>query len=541
MSRQIKYSSKAREEILTGVNILADAVKVTLGPKGRNVAIEQTFGAPRITKDGVTVAKAIDSKIKEHKVGIQLVTSVANKTADMAGDGTTTATVLAQAIAREGHKAVEAGFNPMGIKSGIDMAVEAVINSIKKTSKEIFTHQEIAQVGTVSANGDQEVGEKIAHAMSQVGPEGVITIEESNNFEFEVDVTQGMSFDKGYLSPYFATNAEKMTAELDNPLILLIEQKLTNVQSLLPLLEMVAKTGRMFLIVAEDIEGEALSTLVLNKMRGTLKVVAVKAPGFGDNIKTTLNDLAILTGATLIGSEFGMKSENITLDMLGTSRKVNISRDKTIIIDGLGNEEQIKERCKQLRTLIAETKSEYEKDQLQTRLAKLTGGIAILKVGGTTEVEIKERKDRIEDALHATKAAAAEGIVPGGGITLFYAIDSLKDLKYDTEDQRAGINIIKKALEAPVRQIAENAGMDGAIVIGKLQESTDKNFGFNAQTMEFTDMIKAGIMDPTKVVRVALQDAASIASLIITTECLIENEPEGKEEWLKKNVNPIGM
>lgn len=541
MSDQIKYASKAREEILAGVNLLANAVKVTLGPKGRNVAIEQTFGAPRLTKDGVTVAKAIDAKVKKHKVGIQLVTTVANKTNDTAGDGTTTATVLAQAIAREGHKAVEAGFNPMDLKRGIDLAVETVVAEIKKISKEISTDEEITQVGTISANGDKEIGEKLAQAMNKVGKEGVITVEEANTFEFEVEVTQGMSFDRGYLSPYFVTNNEKMVTELDNPFILLVEQKLNNLQPILPLLEGVAKTGRMLLIVAEEVEGEALAALVLNKIRGTLKVAAVKAPGFGENTKAILHDLATLTGGTLIGSELGMKTENITLEMLGSARKVNITRDKTIIIDGAGKKETIDARCEQLRNAIDEAKSDYDKDYLKNRLAKFTGGVAVLKVGGATEVEAKERKDRIEDALHATKAAVQEGIVPGGGVTLFYAARALKDLKCDNEDQQAGINIIKKALEAPVRQIVENAGMDGAIVVGKLSESTDVNFGFNAQAMEFTNMIKSGIIDPTKVVRIAIQDAASIASLIITTECMIEIEPEGKEEWLRKNVSNMGM
>lgn len=540
MSKQIKHSSAAREEILKGVNLLADTVKVTLGPKGRNVTIEQSLGAPRITKDGVTVAKAIDQKVKTHKLGIQLVTSVANKTAETVGDGTTTATVLTQAIAKEGNKAVEAGANPMDLKRGIDIAVNTVIESIKQVSKKIVTNDEIIQVATISANGDKEVGTKIAEAISKVGNEGIITVEEAKTFELELDITHGMSFDKGYLSPYFVTNPEKMIAELDNPLILLLEQKLTSLQPLLPLLESISKSGRPFLIIAEDIEGEALATLVLNKIRGTLKVVGVKAPSFGDNNKALLTDLAIQTGGTVIGPELGIKIENVTISQLGSARKATISREKTIIIDGVGKKEDIEVRCNELRTLRDKSESNYEKEQLKIRLAKLTGGVGILKVGGPTEVEVKERKDRIEDALHATRAAIAEGIVPGGGITLFYAIRNLNALKGNNEDQQTGINIIKKALEVPLRQIVQNAGIDGAIVVGKLQESQNINFGFNAQTMEFTDMIEGGIIDPTKVVRIALQDAASIASLILTTEAIIEDEPVKDKEWLKNNVN-MGM
>lgn len=538
MSKQIKYSSEARQEILKGVNLLADTVKVTLGPKGRNVTIEQALGTPRITKDGVSVAKAIDLMVKDHKLGIQLVTSVANKTAETVGDGTTTATVLTQAIAKEGNKAVEAGFNPMDLKRGIDIAVNTVIDSIKKISRKIESKEEISQVATISANGDKEVGERITEAISAVGKEGIITVEEAKNFEFKLDITQGMSFDKGYISPYFVTNPEKMVAELDNPLILLIEQKLNNLQSILPVLEGVAKSGRPFLIIAEDIEGEALSALVLNKLRGTLKVVAVKAPGAGDN-KAILNDLAVLTGSKLISSEYGIKSENITLEMMGSARKVTISKDKTIIIDGNGNKEDIETRCTLLRNAIEESQSVYEKDQLKNRLAKFTGGVAVLKVGGATEVEVKERKDRIEDAIHATRAAVDEGVVPGGGITLFYAIRSLKDLIGENEDQQAGINIIRKALEVPLRQIVQNAGIDGAMVISKLQDSDDINYGFNAQTMEFTNLSEEGIIDPTKVVRIALQDAASISSLIITTEATIEPVENEDKEWLKRNVKMV--
>jgi chaperonin GroEL len=542
MNDQIKYASKAREEILKGVNLLANTVKVTLGPKGRNVTIQRStgLGAPHITKDGVTVAKAIDAKIKNHKIGIQLVTSVAAKTNEVVGDGTTTATVLTQAIAVEGHKAVEAGMNPIAVKAGIDDAVNIVVEEIKKVSKKIVTDEEIKQVATISANGDKEIGEKIAQAILKVGNEGVITVEEVKTFGFEVDVTPGMSFDKGYLSPYFVTNADKMIAELDDPLILIFEQKLGVLAPFLPLLENLSKTGRSLVVIAEEVEGEALSALVINKMKGTLKSVAIKTPSFGDNSRGVLGDLAVLTGATIIGPELGMRIENVNVSHLGSARKVIISRDKTIILEGAGKKEDVDVRCDTLRQLISEVKTEHEKIQLRIRLAKLTGGIGVLKVGGATEVEVKERKDRIEDALHATRAAIEEGIVPGGGVTLFYALRALKNISGDV-DHMAGVNIIRKALEAPVRQIVQNAGMDGAIVIGKLQESNDVNYGFNAKTMEFTDMIKAGIVDPTKVVRTALQDAASIASLIITTEALIEDEPEDKDAWLRRNVNGMGM
>lgn len=531
MNEQIRHGTDARKEIMKGVDLLADAVKVTLGPKGRNVTIEQPFGPPRVTKDGVTVAKSIDRKVKTHNIGIQLVTTAATKTCDTVGDGTTTATVLTQAIAKEGVKSVEAGFNPMDLKRGIDMAVSTVIDNVKSISKKIVTHEEIVQVATISANGDREVGEKIADAIAKVGNEGVITVEEAKGFEFEIEVTQGMSFDKGYLSPYFVTNGEKMTAELDNPLILILEQKLTHLQAFMPLLEKVLQAGRPFLIIAEDIEGEALSTLVLNKLKGILRVAAVKAPGFGDNTKAMLNDIAILTGATLISKDFGTKLENINLTHLGSARKVNVYRDKTVIIDGEGEKQAIEDRCVQLRNEIEETPNQYQKEQYKLRLAKLVSGIGILKVGGATEVEVKERKDRIEDALHATRAAIEEGIVPGGGATLFYAIRALKDLQGYNDDQQTGINIIKKALEAPLRQIAQNAGMDGAIAVGKLQESNDTNIGLNAQTMKFVNMIDEGIIDPTKVVRISLQDAASIASMIITTEAIIEEAKEDKDKF----------
>ena len=528
--KKIIYNTKAREEMLRGVDILADTVKVTLGPKGRNVAIEQSFGAPKITKDGVTVAKAIELKDKAQNLGAQLMRSVASKTADVAGDGTTTATVLAQAIAREGHKSVAAGFNPMDLKRGIDMATHAVIEDIKKASKKISSQEEIAQVGTISSNGDKEIGEQIAKAMEKVGKEGVITVEEAKNFGFEVEVVEGMMFDRGYLSPYFVTNAEKMIAELENPYILLFEKKLSGLQPMLPVLESVVQSGRPLLVIAEDVEGEALATLVVNKLRGGLKVAAVKAPGFGDRRKAMLDDIAVLTGGQVISEDLGMKLENINIKMLGTAKKVTISKENTVIIDGAGNKADIEARCSQIRNQAEESTSDYDKEKLQERLAKLAGGIAVLKVGGATEVEVKERKDRVEDALNATRAAVEEGVVAGGGVTLFYAAKVLDTLKGANDDQQAGINIVKKALQAPVRQIAENAGVDGAIVVGKLSESKDKHFGFNAQDMAYTDMLKAGIIDPTKVVRTALQDAASVASLIITTEALIIDEPSDKDE-----------
>lgn len=525
MGKLIDHGTDAREEILKGLDALANTVKITLGPKGRNVAIEQSFGAPRVTKDGVTVAKAIELKNKKRNLGAQLVKSVASKTADVAGDGTTTATVLTQAIAKEGHKAVVAGFNPMDIKRGIDLAVEAVLAEVKKSSKKISSHAEISQVGTISANGDKEIGEKIAEAMEKVGKEGVITVEEAKSFNFEVDVVEGMMFDRGYLSPYFVTNSDKMVTELDNPFILIFEKKLSNLQQILPLLESVVQSGRPLLIIAEDVEGEALATLVVNKLRGGLKVAAVKAPGFGDRRKSMLEDIAILTSGQLISEDLGIKLENVNASMLGTAKRVVITKDNTTIIDGNGSKADIEARCSQIRNQIADTTSDYDKEKLNERLAKLAGGVAVLKVGGATEVEVKERKDRVHDALHATRAAVEEGIVAGGGVTLFYASRVLDSIKCDNDDQKAGINIVRKALQSPLRQIVENAGMDGAIVVGKLSESKDHGFGFNAQTMEYTDMFKAGIIDPTKVVRTALQDAASVASLIITTEAIITDEP----------------
>jgi len=530
MAKQIIKGEEARKEMLQGINILADVVKVTLGPRGRNVCIDQSYGAPKLTKDGVTVAKAVDLENKYQNAGAQLVKSVASKTADTAGDGTTTATVLAQSIANEGNKAVAAGMNPMDLKRGIDSAVSFVIEQIKKSSKKISSQEEIAQVGTISANGDTEIGEKIAEAMKKVGKEGVITVEEAKSFSFEIDVVDGMKFDRGYLSPYFVTNAEKMIAELDNPYILLFEKKLSALQPMLPLLEAVVQSGRPLLIIAEDIEGEALATLVVNKLRGGLKVAAVKAPGFGDRRKAMMEDLAILTGGQLISDDLGMKLENVNIQSLGSAKKITISKEFTTIVDGSGSKADIEARCGQIRGQIEDTTSDYDKEKLQERLAKLAGGVAVLKVGGATEVEVKERKDRVHDALHATRAAVEEGIVPGGGVTLFYASLALDKLKCDNEDQQAGVNIIKRALQAPVRQIVTNAGMDGAIIVGKLSESKDTSYGFNAQKMEYTDMFKAGIIDPTKVVRTALQDAASVASLIITTEAIITDKPSDKED-----------
>ncbi|PCJ25128.1 MAG: chaperonin GroEL [Rickettsiales bacterium] len=529
MAKQIKYGTKAREEMIKGINILADTVKVTLGPKGRNVAIEQSFGAPRLTKDGVTVAKAIELKDPNQNLGAQLVKSVANKTADTAGDGTTTSTILTQAIVKEGNKAVAAGSNPMDLKRGIDLAVAHVLETVKKASKAISTQEEIAQVGTISANGDKQIGEKIALAMEKVGKEGVITVEEAKNFGFEVDVVEGMMFDRGYLSPYFVTNSEKMIVELDNPYILIFEKKLSTLQPMLPVLEAVVQSSRPLLIIAEDVEGEALATLVVNKIRGGLKVAAVKAPGFGDRRKAMLEDLAVLTGSQLVSEDLGMKLDNVDLSMLGSAKKVKISKEDTVVIDGAGNAADLKARCAQMRQQIAESTSDYDKEKLQERLAKLVGGVAVLKVGGATEVEVKERKDRVDDALNATRAAVEEGVVAGGGTALFYAAKALDGVKGANEDQQAGINIIKKALQAPIRQIAENAGIDGAIIVGKLEDSKSTTQGFNAQDMTYVDMIKEGIIDPTKVVRTALIDSASVASLIITTEAIITADPSAKE------------
>lgn len=541
MSKQIKYGTEARKEMIQGVNILADTVKVTLGPKGRNVAIQQSFGAPRLTKDGVTVAKSVELSDPMQNIGAQLVKSVASKTADVAGDGTTTATILTQAIVKDGNKAVAAGFNPMDLKRGIDMAVESMLKEVKKVSKPINSKQEIEQVGTISANGDTQIGQQIANAMEKTGKDGVITVEEAKNFGFEVDVVEGMMFDRGYLSPYFTTNSDKMVAELDNPYILLFEKKLSNLQSMLPILESVVKSSRSLLIIAEDVEGEALATLVLNKLRGGLKVAAVKAPGFGDLRKETLEDIAILTGGQVISEDLGMKLDNVDLSMLGSAKKVKISKEDTVIVDGAGDSATLESRCNLLRSQIAEATSDYDKERIQKRLAKLSGGVAVLKVGGATEVEVKERKDRVDDALHATRAAVEEGVVAGGGVTLLYASRVLKDLKGNNEDQQAGINLVRRAMEAPVRQIAENAGTDGAVVVGKLHDSTSSSFGFNAQKMEYVDMFEAGIIDPTKVVRTALLDAASVASLIITTESIITDDPSAKKDEPSAGGMPGGM
>jgi len=528
-AKDIKFNTDARQRMLRGVDALADAVKVTLGPKGRNVVLEKSFGAPRITKDGVTVAKEIELSDKFENMGAQMLREVASKTNDIAGDGTTTATVLAQAIVREGVKAVAAGMNPMDLKRGIDAAVEAVIKDIDKRSKKIRTGEEISQVGTISANGEREIGEMIAKAMETVGNEGVITVEEAKSFETELEVVEGMQFDRGYLSPYFITNSEKMVAELEDPYILLHEKKLSNLQSLLPVLEAVVKSNRPLLIIAEDVEGEALATLVVNRLRGGLKVAAVKAPGFGDRRKAMLEDIAILTGGQVISEDLGIKLENVTLDMLGRSKKVMITKEETTVVEGAGKKADIQGRCNQIRTQIEETTSEYDKEKLQERLAKLAGGVAVLRVGGSSEVEVKERKDRVEDALNATRAAVEEGIVPGGGTALVYAVRALESLKSPNDDQRAGVEIVRKAIQVPARQIAINAGADGSVIVGKILESKDTTFGYDAQKGEFTNLVKAGIVDPTKVVRTALQDASSVAGLLITTEAMVAEKPEKKD------------
>jgi len=527
-AKEVKFSVDARDRMLRGVDILANAVKVTLGPKGRNVVLDKSFGAPRITKDGVTVAKEIELADKFENMGAQMVREVASKTSDLAGDGTTTATVLAQAIVREGAKAVAAGMNPMDLKRGVDMAVEAVVADVKKRSRKVASNDDIAKVGTISANGDQEIGGMIAKAMQRVGNEGVITVEEAKSLETELDVVEGMQFDRGYISPYFVTNAEKMLAELDDPYILLFEKKLSGLQTMLPLLESVVQSGRPLCIIAEDVEGEALATLVVNKLRGGLKVAAVKAPGFGDRRKAMLEDMAILTGGQLISEDLGIKLENVTLDMLGKAKRVRIEKENTTIIDGTGAKKDIQARIAQIRAQIEETTSDYDREKLQERLAKLAGGVAVIRVGGATEIEVKERKDRVEDAMHATRAAVEEGVVAGGGVALLYAVKALKSLTPDNDDQKVGIDIVRRALQAPARQIAENAGADGSIVVGKLLESKDTNYGFDAQSGNYTDMIKAGIIDPTKVVRLALQDASSVAGLLITTEAMIAEKPEKK-------------
>ncbi|HJD58232.1 MAG TPA: chaperonin GroEL [Rickettsia endosymbiont of Ceroptres masudai] len=540
-TKLIKHGSKAREQMLEGIDILADAVKVTLGPKGRNVLIEQSFGSPKITKDGVTVAKSIELKDKIRNAGAQLLKSAATKAAEVAGDGTTTATVLARALAREGNKLVAAGYNPMDLKRGMDLAVNAVVEEIKKSSKKINSQEEIAQVGTISSNGDKEIGEKIAKAMEEVGKEGVITVEEAKNFSFDVEVVKGMMFDRGYLSPYFVTNSEKMVAELENPFILLCEKKLSNLQPMLPILEAVVQSQRPLLIIAEDVEGEALATLVVNRLRGGLKVAAVKAPGFGDRRKAMMEDIAILTKGELMTEDLGMKLENVSIKSLGTAKRVTISKENTVIVDGNGDKQNIEDRVLQIKSQIAETTSDYDKEKLQERLAKLSGGVAVLKVGGATEVEVKERKDRVEDALAATRAAVEEGVVAGGGVTLLHASQTLTKLKVENKDQQAGIEIVIESLQDPLKQIVENAGENGGVVVGKLLEHKDKNYGFNAQDMQYVDMIKAGIIDPAKVVRTALQDAASVASLIITTETLIVDEPSDKEDSMPPMRGMGGM
>lgn len=529
-AKEVKFSTEARERMLRGVNILADAVKVTLGPKGRNVIIEKSFGGPRTTKDGVTVAKEIEPKDPYEKMGAQMLREVATKTSDVAGDGTTTATVLAQAIVAEGLKAVAAGMNPMDLKRGIDLAVETVVEDLKSRSRKISTGDEIAQIGIISANGEKEIGEMLAKAVEKVGKEGVITIEEAKSLQTELDVVEGMQFDRGYISPYFTTNQEKMICELDNPYILIYEKKLSSLQPMLPVLEAVVQSGRPLLIISEDVEGEALATLVVNKLRGGLKVAAVKAPGFGDRRKAMLEDIAVLTGGQLISDDLGIKLENININMLGSSKRVLITKDDTTIIDGNGRKDEIKGRCSQIRRQIEETSSDYDKEKLQERLAKLSGGIAVIRVGGATEIEVKEKKDRVEDAMHATRAAIEEGIVVGGGSALLYSLKSLNNIKLENSDQEVGVRIVRHALTSPCRQIAANAGADGSIVIGKLLESDDINFGYDAQNGRYGDMFKFGIIDPTKVVRTALQDAASVAGLMITTEAMVAEIPETKSQ-----------
>jgi chaperonin GroEL len=527
-AKDVKFSRDARERILRGVDILADAVRVTLGPKGRNVVIDKSFGAPRITKDGVTVAKEIELKDKFENMGAQMVREVASKTHDHAGDGTTTATVLAQAIVREGMKSVAAGMNPMDLKRGIDIAVAKVVEDLKARSKEVSGSNEIAQVGIISANGDREVGEKIAEAMEKVGKEGVITVEEAKGLEFELDVVEGMQFDRGYLSPYFITNPEKMQVELLDPYILIHEKKLSNLQAMLPILEAAAQSGRPLLIIAEDIEGEALATLVVNKLRGGLKVAAVKTPGFGDRRKAMLEDIAILTSGETISEDLGIKLENVTLTMLGQAKRITIDKDNTTIVGGAGSKDAIEARIGAIRQQIETTTSDYDREKLQERLAKLAGGVAVIKVGGASEMEVKERKDRVDDALHATRAAVEEGIVPGGGTALLYAAKALDGCKGENDDQTRGIDIVRKALQSPLRQIAENAGHDGAVVAGKLIDANDETRGFNAQTEVYENLVQAGVIDPTKVVRTALQDAASVAGLLITTEASIAEVADDK-------------
>ncbi|ABQ35154.1 chaperonin GroEL [Bradyrhizobium sp. BTAi1] len=528
-AKDVKFSTDARDRMLRGVDILANAVKVTLGPKGRNVVIEKSFGAPRITKDGVTVAKEIELEDKFENMGAQMVREVASKTADLAGDGTTTATVLAQAIVKEGAKSVAAGMNPMDLKRGIDLAVDAIVADLKAHAKKITSNDEIAQVGTISANGDNEIGRFLAEAMQKVGNEGVITVEEAKSLDTELEVVEGMQFDRGYVSPYFVTNSEKMRVELEDPYILIHEKKLSGLQTMLPLLEAVVQSGKPLLIVAEDVEGEALATLVVNKLRGGLKIAAVKAPGFGDRRKAMLEDIAILTGGTTISEDLGIKLENVTLSMLGRAKKVVIDKENTTIVDGAGAKKDIEARTQQIKLQIEETTSDYDREKLQERLAKLAGGVAVIRVGGATEVEVKERKDRVDDALHATRAAVEEGILPGGGVALLRATKVLDGVKTANADQKAGVDIIRRAIQVPVRQIVQNAGEDGSLVVGKLLEKDTYSWGFNAATGEYQDLVQAGVIDPAKVVRTALQDAASVASLLITTEALVADKPKKAE------------
>jgi chaperonin GroEL len=525
-AKEVKFAHDAREKMLRGVDILADAVKVTLGPKGRNVVIEKSFGAPRTTKDGVTVAREIELEDKFENMGAQMVREVASKTNDLAGDGTTTATVLTQAIVREGARSVAAGSNPMDLKRGIDLAVGAVVTSLKERSKKVTSNDEIAQVGTISANGDAEIGRMIAQAMQKVGNDGVITVEEAKSLETELDVVEGMQFDRGYISPYFVTNPDKMTVELDDAYVLINEKKLSGLQAMLPLLEAVVQTGKPLLIIAEEVENEALATLVVNKLRGGLKIAAVKAPGFGDRRKAMLEDIATLTGGNVISEDLGIKLENVTLNMLGRAKRVMIDKDNTTVVDGSGKKSDIEARIRQIKAQIEETTSDYDREKLQERLAKLAGGVAVIKVGGATDVEVKERKDRVDDALHATRAAVEEGIVPGGGVALLRALKSLDALKVENEDQKIGVNIIRRALQAPARQIAQNAGEDGSVIVGKILENESYYWGYDAQTGAYADLVGKGIIDPTKVVRTALQDAASVASLLITTEAMIAEKPK---------------
>ena len=524
-AKDVKFSTDARDKMLHGVDVLANAVRVTLGPKGRNVVLDKSYGAPRVTKDGVTVAKEIELEDKFENMGAQMLREVASKTSDIAGDGTTTATVLAQAIVKEGIKLVAAGMNPMDLKRGIDLAVDEIVKDIARQAKKVKSSEEIAQVGTVAANGEKEIGQMIAKAMQKVGNEGVITVEEAKSLESELEVVEGMQFDRGYISPYFITNAEKMVAELESPYILIYEKKLSGLQALLPLLELVVQSGKPLLVIAEDVEGEALATLVVNKLRGGLKVAAVKAPGFGDRRKAMLQDVAVLTGGELISEDLGIKLENVTVQMLGKAKRVTITKDDTTIVDGAGKKADIEARIAQIKQQIEDTTSDYDKEKLQERLAKLAGGVAVIKVGGSSEIEVKERKDRVDDALNATRAAVEEGIVPGGGVALLWAAKSLK-VKGDNEDQEAGISIIRRALQAPIRQIAENAGVEGSIVVGKVTDHKSPSFGFDAQTGEYGDLIGKGIIDPAKVVRVALQDASSVAGLLVTTEAMVAERPK---------------